>query len=582
MIHPALRTLARQLKSELKWLGFSMLLATGTVLASVGLMMMSAFVIARAAMMPSVADIRVAITAVRFFGISRAVSRYGERFFSHDSTFRILAKLRTWFYTVLEPRISSLLEYRSGDLLSRLVADVESLEHAGTRLLVPACAALLSGVAALVAFNTFGGSFALALLAGLLAGGLVLPLAVRMASRSIGERIIAVRADCQTRAVDAVQGMADLEVYGRTADHRAALDRASLEWSRRQFSLARIAGVHEALMNGIAYATAIALVFLGARAVESGILNGVFISVLALGALAAFEAVAPLPHALQQWDQVRKAAGRVLEIASKPVSVPVPGKPLSIPERFDISIRNVTFHYNDPDLPALDDLSWEIPEGGRVAIVGPSGAGKSTLAHLLMRWSDPQAGEIRIGDVPLKSLHPDTIPELVTVSGQDAWLFNGSVYDNLRRAAPDADESRMHEALAMAGALEFVEALPRSAHTVVGEQGQRLSGGQRRRIALAQALLRGSKILVLDEPTADLDPEGEHDLMQRIWGLPGNRTVIVITHRLLHLDGAREVLVIEDGRMIQRGPPARLATEPGLFREFLELQREEIGVDEPA
>ena len=579
MIHPALRPLARQLKPELRWLGFSALLATGTVLASVGLLMTSAFVIARAALMPSIADIRVPITAIRFFGIARAVTRYAERFFSHDSTFRILAKLRTWFYSVLEPRITSLLEYRSGDLLGRLVADVESLEHAGTRLIVPAGAALLSGAVTVFVFNAFGSAFSFAMLAGLLVGGLALPFAVRGVSRSIGERIIAVRADCQVRAVDAVQGMADLEVFGRATDHRAALDRAGVEWSSRQFSLARIAGLHEALMNGIAYTTVIALVFLGARAVESGGLNGVFISVLALGALAAFEAVAPLPHALQQWDQVRKAADRVLEVASKPESVTSLPQPHPLPERFDISIRKVTFHYHDPAQPALNGLSWEIPEGGRVAIVGPSGAGKSTLAHLLMRWSDPQGGDIRIGGVSLVSLDPGAIPEMVTVSGQDAWLFNGSVYDNLRRAAPEADEARMREALATAGALEFVEALPRGAHTLVGEQGQRLSGGQRRRIALAQSLLRGSRILVLDEPTADLDPEGEHDLMQRIWNLPGNRTIIVITHRLLHLDGAQEVIVLDEGRMIQRDAPRRLATAPGLFRDFLALQAEEFVLD---
>ncbi len=579
MIHPALRPLARQLKSELGRLAFSALLATGTVLASVGLLMTSAFVIARAALMPSIADIRVAITAVRFFGIARAVARYAERFFSHDSTFRILAKLRTWFFGVLEPRITSLLEYRSGDLLGRLVADVESLEHAGTRLLVPAVAAMFSGTVTVMVFNVFGGAFSVAILAGLLAGGMVLPWAVRRASRAIGERIIAVRADCQARAVDAVQGMADLEVYGRTGDHRAALDRAGVEWSSRQLSLARIAGMHEALMNGIAYATVMAILFLGARAVENGGLNGVFMAVLALGALAAFEAVAPLPHALQQWDPLRKAAGRVLEIASEPVAVPTPVTPEPLPERFDISIRNATFHYHDPAWPALKELSWMIPEGGRVAIVGPSGAGKSTLAHLLMRWSDPQGGEIRIGGVPLTSLDPVAIPELVTVSGQDAWLFNGSVYDNLLRAAPEADEERMREALVTAGAWEFVKALPRGAHTLVGEQGQRLSGGQRRRIALAQSLLRGSRILVLDEPTADLDPEGEHDLMQRIWNLPGNRTIIVITHRLLHLDGAQEVIVLDEGRMIQRDTPHRLATAPGLFRDFLALQAEEFVLD---
>ncbi|MBM4154632.1 MAG: thiol reductant ABC exporter subunit CydC [Lentisphaerae bacterium] len=572
---PLVRALALA-APEWRWMLGGAVLALLTVGVGVALTMTSAFLIATAALRPSIADLRIAVAGVRFFGTSRGVLRYLERLVTHEATFRILARLRTWFCGRLIPLAPARLHAeRSGDLLNRVVADVESLEHVYLRLLAPPFVALSAAVFAGAFFGRHDPRMAFAILTGLAIAGAAVPAATRALGRATGLAILGVRSEYQALAIDGVQGLADLVAFGRAAGHRARLDALASDWARLQRRMSTLTGLHEALTGLCAGATVMAILGLGAPMVADGRLGGVTLAVLALGTLAVFEAVAPLPPSFQFLDQAAGAADRLFALADRPPAVaPLsPDARRAAPAPGAIEFDGVTFSHDPADGPVLRGLDLRIEAGARVAIVGPSGAGKTTLSHLLVRFLDPDAGAVRIGGVDLRTLDTDALVGTVTVAPQHPWLCNGTVRDQMRLAREDAGDEALRACARAAGALEWIESLPSGWDTRLGEQGLLLSGGQRRRLALAQALLRDTPVYVFDEPTADLDPESAGRVMEALWSLAG-RTVLVITHRLTGLDRADEVAVLSGGRIVERGRHADLLARGGLYRTLHALQRQ--------
>ena len=222
--------------------------------------------------------------------------------------------------------------------------------------------------------------------------------------------------------------------------------------------------------------------------------------------------------------------------------MPAPGRPQALPEQHDLVFDNVSFRYAPSDAFVLRHLSLQLPAGARVAIVGPSGSGKSTLANLLVRFWDVSEGAIRLGGRDLRELEPHDLPRVVSVVPQQPWLMGATLRENLRLAKPGATDAELLQALAAVKLDRFVASLPGQLGTWLGDQGLRVSGGQRRRLALAQALLRATPVVVFDEPTADLDPATEREIMELIWSLDPARTVVVITHRPVSLDRAIQII----------------------------------------
>ncbi len=561
---------------EWRWMLGGAVLALLTVGVGVALTMTSAFLIAKAALRPSIADLRVAVAGVRFFGTSRGVLRYLERLVTHEATFRILSRLRTWFCDRLIPLAPARLHAeRSGDLLNRIVADVESLEHVYLRLLAPPFVALLAAVFAGVFFGRHDPRMAAAILAGLAVAGIAVPAATRVLGRATGVAILGVRGEYQALAVDGVQGLADLVAFGRAGDHRARMDALAADWIRLQRRMSTLTGLHEAMTGLCSGATVVAILGLGAPMVAGGRMDGIALAVLALGALAIFEAVAPLPPSFQFLDQAAGAAERLFAVADRPPAVAPPphGRAAPAPPGGAIEFDGVTLTHDPADGPVLRDLNLRIGPGTRLAVVGPSGAGKTTLSHLLVRFLDPDAGAVRMGGVDLRTLDTDTLTGVVTVVPQQPWLCNGTIRDQMLLARPDAGEDALRACAGATGSLEWIESLPAGWDTRLGEQGLQLSGGQRRRLAVAQALLRDTPVYVFDEPTADLDPVLAERLMAALWSLPG-RTVVVITHRLTGLDRADEIAVLDRGRIAERGRHADLLARGGLYRALHDLQRQ--------
>jgi subfamily B ATP-binding cassette protein MsbA len=291
--------------------------------------------------------------------------------------------------------------------------------------------------------------------------------------------------------------------------------------------------------------------------------------------LAALKMMSPLKSLTQfptHWAQAAASADRVFRVLDLPaVEVDRPGEGVARFER-DIVFDHVSFRYEPDGETVLDDVSFEVPKGQVLALVGPSGAGKTTLVELMPRFWEPTRGAIRIDGVPLANLTRGSVRALLAVVGQDTILLNDTVHANIAYGMPDATRADVERAAQAANATEFVARLPQGYDTMLGERGARLSGGQRQRIAIARALLRDAPILILDEATSALDTESERLVQQAIDRLMRDRTVLVIAHRLATVRHADQILVLDGGRVVERGTHDALLAAGGLYRRLHDLQ----------
>ncbi|MFI1254742.1 thiol reductant ABC exporter subunit CydD [Streptomyces netropsis] len=572
---PAAGPLARVRAAGRPWWGrfaFALLLGSLALGSAVGLMGVSGWLISRASQQPPVLYLMVAVTATRAFGIGRAVFRYAERLVSHDAVLRALAGLRVAVYRCLERLApAGLRETRRGDLLSRLVADVDALQDYFLRWLLPLGAAVVVGAAS-VGFTAWLLPEAGAVLAvGLLAAGAAVPALSAAVARRAERRLAPARGALATQVVDLLAGTPELTAAGALPSRLAEVERADgvLTGIARRTSAAGALGAGlSALACGLTVAAA---AWAGVQAVHDGRLGGLWLAVVVLMPLAAFEAVSALPLAVRYRQRVRRSAERVYEVLDAPLPVrdgsrPAPDSP------FPLRVTELTARYPGQDVPALDGLSMELVPGRRVAVVGRSGSGKTTLAQVLLRFLDAESGAYTLAGEDAAAMDGDALRRLVGLCAQDAHLFDSSVRENLRLARPDADEAELRAALRTARLLEWVDGLPQGLDTLVGEHGARMSGGQRQRLALARALLADFPVLVLDEPAEHLDLPTADALTADLLAATEGRTTVLITHRLAGLTAVDEVIVLERGRAVQRGAYEELAAADGPFRRMLERE----------
>jgi len=553
------------------------LLGFATVGSGISLMTTSAWIIATAALHPSIADLQVAIVGVRFFGIARGVFRYLERYVSHQVTFRLLARLRVWFYAAIEPLAPArLASRRSGDLLARVVADVETLEHFYVRVIAPPLVAALTGWLMWIFMRGFDSRLALAFLIVFVVAGVGAPLLTRLLSRTVGRRLITARAELNATLVDGLQGMADLVSFGQEAAWLERMQSSCRELTQAQARMAWIGGLQNALGVLLTSLAALAVLIVAIPLVNAAQIPGVNLAVIVLAAMASFEAVQPLPLAAQYLESTLEAARRLFEIVHEEHEGTriLPTTCDLRPASCDLRLENLCFRYAPGEPLALDGISLRLPPGGRVAIVGPSGAGKSTLVNLLLRFWDYQDGIITLDGCDLREYPPDDVRRLMGVVSQNTYLFNATLRDNLLIAKPDATQAEWEQAARRAQLDAFIQSLPQGYDTWVGEQGLRLSGGERQRLAIARALLKDAPILILDEATANLDPVTEREVIQAIREAMQGRATLIITHRLVGLQDADEILALQSGRVVERGRHHDLLRANGLYRRMWELQNQ--------
>ncbi|MGI5436500.1 thiol reductant ABC exporter subunit CydD [Streptomyces shenzhenensis] len=552
----------------------ALLLGSLALGSAVGLMATSGWLISRASQQPPVLYLMVAVTATRAFGIGRAVFRYAERLVSHDAVLRMLADTRVAVYRRLERLApAGLRTTRRGDLLSRLVSDVDALQDYWLRWLLPAGVALAVSAGSVAFTAWLLPEAAAALAAGLLAAGVGVPLLTGAVARHAERRLAPARGLLATRVTDLLTGTAELTVAGALPARGDEARRADGMLTRIASRAATATALGDGLTALISGLTVAATALLGAQAVAAGRLSGVTMAVVVLTPLAAFEAVLGLPIAVRYRQRVRRSAERVYEVLDAAEPVREPRRPLQAPvSPFPLVVKGLAARHPGQHREALAGLDLSLERGRRVAVVGPSGSGKTTLGQVLLRFLDPDAGSYTLAGVDARALDGDDVRRLVGLCAQDAHLFDSSVRENLLLSRKNATEAELRDALARARLLDWADGLPDGLDTLVGEHGARLSGGQRQRLALARALLADFPVLVLDEPAEHLDLPTADALTADLLAATEGRTTLLITHRLAGLDAVDEVVVLDGGRVAQRGTYAELAAVDGPLRAMAERE----------
>lgn len=559
----------------------SVLLGTATVAAGVGLLSTSAYLIARAALQPSIAELQVAIVAVRAFGLLRGILRYLERLTTHSVAFRILARLRTWFFDRIGPLApAGLTSLHSGDLLTRIVSDIETLDDFFVRGLAPLGVALGSALAGAFFLATFDVRLGIELAGFFLLGGLIMPVILLVLSRSVGSQLISLRSRMQVAQLDLIQGLSDLLLAGATQRQKDMLAELEASFADDQLRAARLQGFAEAIPGLLTDLTVLALILTLIPRILEAALPGYMLPVLLLALVAASEAITPLSETFRRLDKQTAAARRLFELADHPIPVQPPTSPLPIPDRYHLEISGLSFRYHPGEPLTLSQVDLRLPQGASLGLVGPSGAGKSTLIGILTRLWPFEDGRILLGGVDLVSLDPAAVRACMSVITQRTDFFAGTLRDNLLLARPQAGNDELMDAIAQARLIDFLSSLPDGLDTWVGERGLTLSAGERQRVAIARAILHAAPILILDEFDAHLDHPTRAALLRTLRELMRSRTTLIATHRLTGFEHLDRFIVLEGGKITSWGTHEKLLQESEWYAAAYAAQVQEVMVEE--
>ncbi len=526
------------------------LLGLAAAAATIGLLAGSGYVVGRAALRPGLSALVGILAAVEVLAFLRGPLRYAERLVGHDAALRALTRWRLWLYDCLSPRVpAALAGWRSGDLLARAVDDVDALQDLYLRTLLPVAVATGAAVIGTVAVGVILPWAALALGLPLLVA-LTVP-ALLTWRRGGDQEVAALAGSLSAQVVDALSGAPELLAFGADARLLHAVE----ELGRRSDALegrhARLSTATTVLLQVCLAVAVTAVLATGVAAVHAHHLGQVMVAVLPLAALATFETVPGVPIAVARALEVRAAAERLFALEDVPVPLHDPADPVLLPAGVpEVVFADAALRY-DPDLPrALDGVSMRVPAGARVAVTGSSGAGKSSLVTALLRYWPLEDGMLSVGDTDVRDLRQADVRAACALADQRAQLFAGTVRSNLVLGRPDATDEDVAASLHIARLDAWVAALPRGLDTPVGEDGVALSGGERRRLAVARALLAPGSLLVLDEPTSGLDPSLAEELIGGVLAAAGERSVLVITHRAHEAARCDTVVTLEAGRVV--------------------------------
>ncbi|MFB7321700.1 MULTISPECIES: thiol reductant ABC exporter subunit CydC [unclassified Streptomyces] len=538
-------------------------LAAAAELAGAGLAALSAWLIARAAQQPPMGALSLAVVAVRALAVTKGVFRYGERLVGHDAALRAVARLRRRVFGALA-RGPLHGGPSGGDAVSRAVSDVDVVQDALLRVVLPAASALLAALLAVGVTVAVSPAAALALAAGLLTGGALLPALTALATVRADRRTARTHAELAARAVDLAEGAADLQVYGAAARESAAAAGTARRLREQDRGAVAHATLAAAVLTAVQGATTLAVALVCARA---GV-PAVWAVTLPLLALAVFEALAPLPAAAQLVPALTVSAHRVHALLRTPPdpaareAAPDPATPVPVPAAVHLTLRGVGVRHG-PGAPfVLRGADLDLPPGRRVAVLGASGAGKSTLLSAIARLVPADEGEITLDGDGLATLPESVLRRRISGVLQDAHVFRTSLRNNLLLAQPGSDDAALHDVLRAAGLGDWADALPDGLDTLIGPDGNTLSGGQRRRLLLARALLAAPPLLLLDEPTENLDAATADAVLAAVLRATEGRSLVLVTHRRTGLEAMDEILVMDGGSIERRGTPAEILGTP--------------------
>ena len=553
-------------------LSLGIILAIVTLLASIGLLTLSGWFLAASAV-AGIAGLysfnyMLPAAGVRGAAIFRTAGRYAERLVSHDATFRVLAHLRVFTFTKIMPLSpGGIARFRQADLLNRLVADVDTLDHLYLRVISPLVSALV-----VILLVTFGLSFldvklALTLGAIMLVLMLLLPVIFYRAGKPAGRELTALRSDYRMQLTSWLQGQSELVVFGAQPRFRQQLNDIERRWMLRQQQQAKLTGLSQAMVIAAAGLTVTLMLWLAAGGISQFPQPGALIALFVFTPLAAFEALGPVAAAFQHLGQVIASAPRVSQIIDQPADVTFPTQGPVAAEHVSLSLQNLNFTYPGQPLPVLKNVTLDVRAGEHIALLGQTGCGKSTLLQLLTRGWDITSGTLEINGHAIGAYDEATLRKMITVVSQRAHVFNTTLRENLRMASPDCTDEQIAEVLRQVDLHVLLE--NEGLNAWLGEGGRQLSGGEQRRIGLARALLHDAPLWLLDEPTEGLDAETEQHILALLHKHCQNKTLLLVTHRLHGLETFDRICVMEEGQIVEQGDHASLIAAQGRYARFL-------------
>ncbi len=551
-------------------------LGVGRVLAFIGVSLLSALA---AVAVKAGADYRILLIVLAATAIAAALLHWLESWLSHDIAFRMLSEMRIALFRKLDSLAPAfLLRRRSGDLINLATHDVEMVEYFFAHTIAPVFVALLVPLLVLVLLASFDLTLALALIP-FLAVVALMPILRRARIDRLAGRARELLGALSSHTVESLQGLGELLSYQASGQRRRQL----VELMRRHHA-ERIPFFKEITRQSVitdltTVAAGLAIILLAVPLVSTGEVDAIYMPLLALASMAAFLPVIEISDAGRQLSETFAATNRLIEVHDTPAAVSDDGlqqvdnpEPLSSVAALDIEFHNLDFYYDAQNALAIRDFNLNISAGSTVAIVGASGAGKSTLAQLLLRFWDPQKGQIHVGGFDIRHMRLAHLRQHVALVAQDTYLFNDSLRANLLMARPDAGEADIMTAIQRAELGQFLARLPQGLETNVGERGYALSGGQRQRVSIARAFLRDAPILILDEATSHLDALSEHAVHKALKDLMKDRTTLVIAHRLATVRDADQIVVMSEGRLLEQGTHLELLTNKAAYAELLQFQ----------
>lgn len=555
-----------------KWmLTLGIVLAIVTLLASIGLLTLSGWFLSASAVAGFAGlysfNYMLPAAGVRGTAIARTAGRYFERLVSHDATFRVLQHLRIFTFSKLLPLSpAGLARFRQGELLNRVVADVDTLDHLYLRVISPMVGAFVVIVVVTLGLCVLDVPIALTLGGIMLLTLLVLPPLFYRAGKSTGEKLTRLRGDYRQQLTSWLQGQAELTIFGASRRYRARMESTELSWHEAQRRQSELTALSQALMLLIGGFAVIAMLWMAAGGVGGNTQPGALIALFVFCALAAFEALAPVTGAFQHLGQVIASAVRITQIVEQTPEVQFTESHSVVPETVAVQLTNVTFAYDGQTQNALDGINLTVPAGQHVAILGRTGCGKSTLLQLLTRAWDPRQGQIIFNTTPLTDFNEQALRKIVSVVPQRVHLFSATLRDNLLLASPGASDEALCAVLEQVGLHKLLE--DDGLNAWLGEGGRQLSGGELRRLAVARALLHDAPFMLLDEPTEGLDATTESQILDLLAQTVKHKTVLMVTHRLRGLANFDQIIVMDNGQIIEQGSHAELLAKQGRYYQF--------------
>ncbi|WP_069366032.1 thiol reductant ABC exporter subunit CydC [Salisediminibacterium beveridgei] len=537
--------------------------------ASVGLLASSGYLISSAALQPPLYTLTATIVLVRFFGLLRAGSRYGERYFSHQSTFTILSHIRTHYFDRVVANIPGMFRtYRSGDLLSRITGDVENLQFFFLRVVYPPVVMLLVFMATIVFASLYSMTAAFLLFVGFLLTGGVIPAWFALKNRHSSANVRLKRGELATEVTEWMSGFRELKMHGQASgkakDVHHVSKRYATEQEREQQELRGSESVN--VLAGLMITWL--LTFFVSLEVQNGDLHGVWLAALILISLSVFESANPMASFPKNAETSRQSAERLNLAQSEETPGVIEAESVSVNEIDALQCARCDFTYPSSERKSLEQVSLELNSGTRTAIVGASGSGKTTLMHLLLGIYMPQSGHVLVNGTPLDKVNLEDYWANCRFSLQENHFYYGSVRENLQLANPTVDDQTMLDALS-AMALQNL-----TLDDIVEEEAKNLSGGERQRLALTRAWLQEAPFWVLDEPLSALDMTTYDQVMHKVLAKSRQDIFLLITHQLRGLEKMDQIIVMDKGRIVEQGSYTDLVSAEGWFRELLTIEDE--------